>query len=509
MKRLGQGFLRIVPAFFTAALFAEDIPLVNWAVPPYTGSSSGGIRTMTDVTSPRVFIGVAPCRIVDTRAGSGFPAGYGPPSKSAGVPRDFDLNNGPCTGLPSIIDAYSLNVTVTNTAGPGFILMYPQGGAVPPVSTLNYLAGQTVANAAIVPAGTGGGVTVVAGVSGTDLILDINGYFSSTPGDQQNYLELYNNSSGQTIYADNSSTSCSGTCGIYVETDSGDALGAFALNGSGMHYGVFTYTLSTTNGAAGIRGEPASDVCGTPAFPSGVLGLGGAQSAGEIPVAGMGDFEGVRGINTNGCTSTVASFGALGYSDTVAVHASGLTTGTGTKSFVDPHPTDPSKVIKYVSLEGPEAGTYFRGRGKFQNGIATIEVPEDFRLVTDPDGLGIQVTPIGQMATVAVQSIGLDRIIVRGSRNVEFFYTVNGVRATFPDHQPIQDAEKEFAPTSESGGMVGAWSPEQKRRLIANGTYNPDGTANLETAASLGWDRSFESNRPRPAPKQPPIVNHP
>ena len=38
-----------------------------------------------------------------------------------------------------------------------------------------------------------------------------------------------------------------------------------------------------------------------------------------------------------------------------------------------------------------------------ENGIAVIEVPDDFRIVTDPEGLSIQVTPIGQMATVAVE----------------------------------------------------------------------------------------------------------
>ena len=77
---------------------------------------------------------------------------------------------------------------------------------------------------------------------------------------------------------------------------------------------------------------------------------------------GIGDFEGVRGINTSGLTNTVASFGALGWTDTTAVYGSGNQTITGTKSFVEPHPTDPTKVIRYVSLEGPEAGTYFRGR---------------------------------------------------------------------------------------------------------------------------------------------------
>src|SRR4029079_4761400 len=113
---------------------------------------------------------------VDTRAG-GFPAGYGPPSLTQGAPRNFDLNSDPqCTGIPSGVAVYSLTITGTNTQGSGFILIYPRGGSQPTASTVNYVAGQTIANAAIVPAGTNGGVTVIAGVSGTDLIIDINGY---------------------------------------------------------------------------------------------------------------------------------------------------------------------------------------------------------------------------------------------------------------------------------------------------------------------------------------------
>jgi hypothetical protein len=30
---------------------------------------------------------------------------------------------------------------------------------------------------------------------------------------------------------------------------------------------------------------------------------------------------------------------------------------------------------------------------------------------------------------------------------------------------------------------------EAKRRLIANGTYNADGTVNIETAERVGWTR--------------------
>lgn len=181
------------------------------------------------------------------------------------------------------------------------------------------------------------------------------------------------------------------------------------------------------------------------------------------------------------------------------VFAEGDIGATGVKYFVDPHPTDASKIIRYAVLEGPEAGTYFRGRGKFQNGFATIAVPEDFRLVTDAEGLGIQVTPIGEMATVAVAHIGLDRIVVRGSRNVEFFFTVNGVRSTFKNLSPIVDGS-EFMPNKQDAKLPSHLSEAQKQRLISNGTYRPDGTVNMETARRLGWDRVWEARR-RPQPQ--------
>jgi hypothetical protein len=47
-------------------------------------------------------------------------------------------------------------------------------------------------------------------------------------------------------------------------------------------------------------------------------------------------------------------------------------------------------------------------------------------------------------------------------------------------------------------------SPEQKRRLIQNGTYRADGTVNVETAKRLGWDRAWEArSHPVPQPAEP------
>ena len=75
--------------------------------------------------------------------------------------------------------------------------------------------------------------------------------------------------------------------------------------------------------------------------------------------------------------------------------------GSGAKYFVEPHPTDASKVIRYVSLEGQRSRDLFPRPGQVpERGIARIEVPEDFRIVTDPEGLPVKVTPIGEMATV-------------------------------------------------------------------------------------------------------------
>ena len=69
----------------------------------------------------------------------------------------------------------------------GYLTVWPTGGSQPLVSTLNNLTGTIVANAAIVPAGTGGDISVYV-TNNTQLVADINGYFAA-PG--QGGLSLY------------------------------------------------------------------------------------------------------------------------------------------------------------------------------------------------------------------------------------------------------------------------------------------------------------------------------
>src|SRR5262249_29745383 len=178
------------------------------------------------------------------------------------------------------------------------------------------------------------------------------------------------------------------------------------------------------------------------------------------------------------------------------VEAFGNFAATGSKAFIEPHPTDASKVIRYISLEGPESGTYFRGSAQIVNGSAVIYVPEDFRVVTDSEGLTVQLTPVGGAASMFVVSEDLNQIVVRSSRDVRFHYMVNGVRRAFKDHQAIADGT-EFIPRSSSDRMPSYLTEEARRRLIANGTYNPDGTVNMETAQRLGWAKEWSERNAR------------
>ena len=83
--------------------------------------------------------------------------------------------------VPAGATAVVVNLTITETNGPGFWTAYPMGSALPNSSSLNADAvGQTRANQAIVPLGSSGGlfgIEVFASYGG-HLIVDIAGYFT-------------------------------------------------------------------------------------------------------------------------------------------------------------------------------------------------------------------------------------------------------------------------------------------------------------------------------------------
>jgi hypothetical protein len=473
--------------FVSSALMSQqvNIPVTNWTVPPWT-DSSGGVTTMTDFTGPRVFVAVVPCRVVDTRN----PAGpYGAPALPTNFARTFDIDNGPCPGLPSGIDAYSLNFGGIVPPADGFLTAWPAGSPQPQVSQLNFLAGEVVSNAAIVPAGTNGAINVLVNIGPTNVYIDINGYFSSTLGDPFNSFGLTANTTNAVAYFTNLSSNCSDTCGLDAfsySTSSGKAIVGWAV-----------YAGNNSAGVKGVQGGPLV----TASYPgAGVRGEGTL-----VGTVGISLEVGAAGSVINGSGGVLAE-GYVGYnppgtSTNYGLWAAPNAGGSGVKFFVEPHPTDASKVIRYISLEGPEPGTYFRGRGRFERGMARIPVPEHFRMVTDEEGLTVQITPIGPMATFSVLRADLREVVVQASRNVEFYYVVQGVRRTHKHlTSPIGEGG-EYVPRSADAKMPEYLTERQKKLLIENGTYRPDGTVNMETARRLGWDRVWAERERRPAPR--------
>jgi hypothetical protein len=126
---------------------------------------------------PFRFHSLTPCRIVDTRNAVGPTGG---PALQSSTPRNFPVQ-GQC-GVPVGAKAAALNVTIAGPTGAGHLSMFPSGGSVPLVSTLNFNAGEpALANGAIVPLSTNAqdlGVSAfVLGGGSVHLIIDVTGYF--------------------------------------------------------------------------------------------------------------------------------------------------------------------------------------------------------------------------------------------------------------------------------------------------------------------------------------------
>jgi hypothetical protein len=90
-----------------------------------------------------------------------------------------------------------------------------------------------------------------------------------------------------------------------------------------------------------------------------------------------------------------------------------------------------------------------------------------------------------------VASEDLDSIVVRSNRDVKFHYQVNGIRRAYKDYVPVVEGQ-EFMPYSPSAGPLESYPAEIRRRLVANGTYNADGSINMETAERVGWTRIWK-----------------
>jgi hypothetical protein len=306
------SLLILLPIILTAQNAREHVvPLKNWATPLYWHPNQAEREVLAKPVpqlqfSPNavsgdalIFVGITPCRLVDTRGdspGAGFVGDmpFSGPSISPGATATFPVQSSteeattapaPCGTIPPIAEAYSFNLTVVPHSGGavGYVTLFPAspGGTPPYVATLNDGQGAVVNNAAIVPAGTpSGGISVFnSGPATIDVVIDMNGFFAA-PTDVNNNTAL-----GLQSLADNNG-------GTY-----NTAAGAFALT---------TNTSGSYNTASGYNAL-ASNISGSYNTASGVSALASNTDGADNTATGNFALQ----DNTGGGHNTASGYEAL------------------------------------------------------------------------------------------------------------------------------------------------------------------------------------------------------
>ena len=120
-----------------------------------------------------LFVPLATARAYDSRLpapGSPVPTAFVRTVQFAGA-------SPPQPQVPAGATGISINLTAVDEIGPGYLTAFAPGGAFPATSSLNYLANQAVANAALVKLSSGGSLSIYANVQ-SHVVIDVNGYFT-------------------------------------------------------------------------------------------------------------------------------------------------------------------------------------------------------------------------------------------------------------------------------------------------------------------------------------------
>jgi hypothetical protein len=189
------GFLTVYPGDLGAPPVVSNLNfvpgltvpnLVIVRIPPSGSPDSGMVKIFNSAGSTHVVVDVMgwfdtkrtsgeglfdpvpPARILDTRGST--PLGPGETRVLSVVGQ---------AGIPaSNVRAVVANVTVTDPTSAGFLTVYPFGGALPPSSNLNFVAGQTVPNLVMVGL-TSGALSYYNFAGSTQVIVDVGGWFTS------------------------------------------------------------------------------------------------------------------------------------------------------------------------------------------------------------------------------------------------------------------------------------------------------------------------------------------
>jgi hypothetical protein len=122
----------------------------------------------------KLFHPLSPGRILDSRPIADNIGGYTTPW-GAGESRTVAVAGvaGVLTGADSVV----ANVTVTNTTSSSFLTLWPQGASRPTTSSLNWITGETIPNAATIKLSASGAISIFNSSGTVDAICDVAGYY--------------------------------------------------------------------------------------------------------------------------------------------------------------------------------------------------------------------------------------------------------------------------------------------------------------------------------------------
>jgi RHS repeat-associated protein len=129
---------------------------------------------------------VSPARLYDTRDNTGAATCTSTSCDELTTGETITLTVANKAGLPTAADitAIVVNLTATNTmtGNAGYLKAYPNGPPPPDGTALNFQNAETVANLAVVPVSSDGKITLLAAGGTTDVIVDVQGWYTRPRG---------------------------------------------------------------------------------------------------------------------------------------------------------------------------------------------------------------------------------------------------------------------------------------------------------------------------------------
>ncbi|MFC1415235.1 hypothetical protein [Streptacidiphilus cavernicola] len=120
-----------------------------------------------------LYTSATPTRLLDTRTGTGAPRA------PLGAGAELRLKVAGVHGIPAGAAAVLIDLTETAGTAASYLTAYPGGTTRPLASTLNFRAGTTIPNLALVPIGPDGTIAIYNNTGRVNVVADLSGYVTN------------------------------------------------------------------------------------------------------------------------------------------------------------------------------------------------------------------------------------------------------------------------------------------------------------------------------------------